>query len=1013
MIAKNDAYTVAWICALPVEVTAAKVMLDEIHTPPHPERPGSDQNAYTLGRLGNHHVVIACLPFGVYGTTSATAILSRMQATFPRLSFALMVGIGGGVPGNSQGADVRLGDVVIGTPTATSPGVVQYDYGKAIDGRLLRTGVLNKPPGYLLTAVSQIESDSLRGKRPVAALISSVLEEYPQMKARFSRPDTDWLFDSTYQHRQSTDDDSDGTCRACHPGERVARLPRTSDEPLVHHGVIASGNQVIKDAGKRDSLAHELGILCFEMEAAGLMDQIPSLVIRGICDYCDSHKNKQWHGYAALAASTYAKVLLSEVPALQQQNKGLNAPVQPLWMVPFARNPRFAGREEEMAILEEFISSRAEPRKFSITGLGGVGKTQIALELAYRLRDKDANWSVFWIPCTSRSNIDHAFLRIAGLVGIGDINHPSEATNRVQDYYSRSTAGKWLMIFDNADDTDMWIKTEREPGPTLKSLLPRSEQGYIVFTTRSHKLAVKLTSTNVMRVQQLNQDSAVEVLRRSLIQKRFTYETSITLLEHLTFLPLAIAQAAAYINENGMELSDYTSLLQQRESESLELLCEDFEDEGRYDDVPNPVGATWLVSFQQIQKQNQLAAEYLSLMASVSPTDIPPCLLPEAGSQKLHHDAIGLLKAYSFITQDTENKFLSLHQLVHLSARSWLRSQGKFYSFAGMATRQLNKAFDQTPRTDQTLWRELLPHLLAVVEEEETEMEKRVGEEYLTLLDNIGICLYNNKLYERAERIVSRVVELRGTRHGVANPDTLTSMDTLAGLWLNQERWSAAEQLASTVLEKRKHLLGHENRDTLRSMNTLSVIYLGQKRYAEAESLCKEVLDIRTRNLEPEHPDVLRNMSNLASIYHEQKRWDEAEKIGRDVIKLRERVLGPKHPSTLTSGLILVHVYADQQRWEEAENLQRQVLSSQTEVLGLAHPSTLGSMSRLARICWNRRKFRNAVGLMADCAGLMEKHFGSDHKRAIFARKTLDKWQMQVAEIDEEERQLLEEMLRD
>ncbi|KAL2826734.1 hypothetical protein BJY01DRAFT_255918 [Aspergillus pseudoustus] len=487
-------------------------------------------------------------------------------------------------------------------------------------------------------------------------------------------------------------------------------------------------------------------------------------------------ENNQWQGYGALVASAYATVLLSEVPALHQGNEGLNIPTQSLWMVPFARNPRFSGREEEMAILGESISPTAELRKFAITGLGGV---------------------------------------------------------------------------------------------------------------------------------------AIDVLRSSLIQKNFSYESSITLLEHLTFLPLAIAQATEYINENGIELSGYTSLLQQRESESLELLCEVFGDEGRYDDVLNPVGATWLVSFQQIQKQNQLAAEYLSLMACVSLTDIPPCLLPEAKSKKTHHDAIELLKPYSSITQDIENNLLSLHQLVHLSARSWLRSQGKFYSFVGLARKQLNKAFDQIPRTDQTLWRELLPHLLAVVGEQEIEMEKDTGEEYLRLLDNIGICLYNNKLDERAERIVSTAVDLRQTRHGVSNPDTLASMDTLAGLWLNQKRWSVAEQLAYTVLEERKRLLGMKNRDTLRSMNTLSVIHLGQKRYAEAEVLCKMILDIQARNLELEHRDVLRNMSNLASIYYQQKRWDEAAQIGLEAIKLRERVMGPKHPSTLTSMANLVHVYAD------------------------------------------------------------------------------------------------------
>jgi nucleoside phosphorylase len=244
-----------------------------------------------------------------------------------------MVVIGGGVPNNNLGVDLRLGDVVVSTPSKTSSGVIQYDYGKAVDGHLLPTGVLNKPPSFLLTAVSKLESDALLGTRPVAALISKVLEDHPDMNDQFSRPDEDWQFNCKYRHRRSSDGSSKSDsrvrdCSACDPGERVAGLPRISDVPSIHHGIIASGNQVIKDAEKRDSLARELGVLCFEMEAAGLMDQLPSLVIRGISDYCDSYKNDHWQGYAALVASAYSKVLLAEVPALSHGMRASGTPLE-------------------------------------------------------------------------------------------------------------------------------------------------------------------------------------------------------------------------------------------------------------------------------------------------------------------------------------------------------------------------------------------------------------------------------------------------------------------------------------------------------------------------------------------------------------------------------------------------------------------------------------------------------------------------------------------------------------
>ncbi|KAB8228901.1 uncharacterized protein BDW43DRAFT_315402 [Aspergillus alliaceus] len=288
-------------------MAAAKIMLDEIH--PSLRQPKSDHNVYTLGSISSHNVVVACLPAGVYGTTSAAIVLAHMLPTFPSLQFALMVGIGGGVP--SKKADIRLGDVVVSMPTPTSGGVIQYDYGKTLhDGHFQRTGSLNKPPQVLLAAVSQIRSDNMIKKLSIGVIISDVLQIYENCQ-QFSHPDQDWLFNSTYDHQSRRP-----SCSTCDQTQLVHRAPRETNEPHIHYGLIASGNQVMKDAKRRDLIAQDIDILCFEMEAAGLMDQLPCLVIRGICDYCDSHKHKQWQGYAALTAAAYAKLLLSAVPII-------------------------------------------------------------------------------------------------------------------------------------------------------------------------------------------------------------------------------------------------------------------------------------------------------------------------------------------------------------------------------------------------------------------------------------------------------------------------------------------------------------------------------------------------------------------------------------------------------------------------------------------------------------------------------------------------------------------------
>ena len=307
----HDDYTVGWICALPLEMAAAKAMLDDVHA----DLPAlqNDHNTYILGRISAHNVVVTCLPAGVYGTTSAAAVATQMLSSFKLIRFGLMVGIGGGVP--SREADIRLGDIVVSMPTANYGGVVQYDYGTTgQDGDFKRTGALNRPPQVLLTAVSKLQANHMVEASRIPAFLSQMAAKYPTTMSEFTHrgQQQDLLFEAEYNHLWP-----ESPCDRCDASRLVARSTRVGNNPLVHYGLIASGNQVMKDSGTRDRLARELGILCFEMEAAGLINNFPCLVIRGISDYADSHKNKQWQEYAAATAAAYAKELLSVIPTYQ------------------------------------------------------------------------------------------------------------------------------------------------------------------------------------------------------------------------------------------------------------------------------------------------------------------------------------------------------------------------------------------------------------------------------------------------------------------------------------------------------------------------------------------------------------------------------------------------------------------------------------------------------------------------------------------------------------------------
>ena len=307
LLKKSD-YTVGWICAIAIELEAVRAVLDEKHC--QQNNSDGDTNTYTLGRIGKHNVVITCIPEGRYGTAQAGIVATHMCSTFKRLRFGLMVGIGGGAP--SEGNDVRLGDVVVSQPTGVSGGVVQYDFGKAMEnGVFVPTGFLNAPPSILLGAVASIKG---RNQMKLGKRISDTAQEIEEMNARFQYPgqDTDILFRAEYNHIAGEGRQRD-TCGSCDISKLVSRSQRQYDHPYIHYGIIASGNQVMKDGIKRDRISQQTGALCFEMEAAGLMNDFPCLVIRGICDYSDGHKNKRWQSYAALVAAIYAKDLLFQI----------------------------------------------------------------------------------------------------------------------------------------------------------------------------------------------------------------------------------------------------------------------------------------------------------------------------------------------------------------------------------------------------------------------------------------------------------------------------------------------------------------------------------------------------------------------------------------------------------------------------------------------------------------------------------------------------------------------------
>ncbi|KAL6690982.1 hypothetical protein J3F84DRAFT_404018 [Trichoderma pleuroticola] len=291
-------YTVGWICAVHTEYVAAQAFLDERHEE-HEGISTHDRNDYTLGRIGRHNVAIAVLPYGEIGLASAAGVARDMLHTFPNIRIGLMVGIGSGAP--SPKHDIRLGDVVVGVSSNGSGSVFQYDYGETLQGQdrgFRNMASLNKSPQVLLSAVNGLMAQYEYEGNQLAKAVSSVLDRKPRLRRKYGRPEatSDRLYKSHFVHPLGH---SEGCATVC--GDNLLNLinrpERTDDDedPAIHYGLIASANRLMEDALVRDRLIAEKDVLCFEMEAAGLMNHFPCL------------------GYAAMTATAYAKALLCRI----------------------------------------------------------------------------------------------------------------------------------------------------------------------------------------------------------------------------------------------------------------------------------------------------------------------------------------------------------------------------------------------------------------------------------------------------------------------------------------------------------------------------------------------------------------------------------------------------------------------------------------------------------------------------------------------------------------------------
>ncbi|KAJ5320611.1 hypothetical protein PENANT_c033G05358 [Penicillium antarcticum] len=740
---------------------------------------------------------------------------------------------------------------------------------------------------------------------------------------------------------------------------------------------------------------------------------------------------------------------------------------EPLSTVPFPHDPDFVSRDELLDQIHE--KSSIPGARIVLFGLGGVGKSRLAIEYCHQVWQQSPDTWIFWVHASNAARCEESLRNLADRAKVpGRQDRNANIFQLFGNWLQDGEIGEWILVLDNVDDDELLCKplaTRIEAQadaqyytstrPPLRYLL-ESSNGSIIMTSRNKAVALEIAGDkkNLIDVQPMNTAEA-SVLMQKKLDSSTEEEDLVLLVEELEFMPLAIVQAASYITHRSprCSASEYLEKLRQSDHQASKLLYHEGKHMHRDWQAKNSILLTWQISFDHIRRIRRSAADLLSLMSFFDWQGIQENLLrvqdaerdreplgsPEGvidRSSEEHADSssdcdldddfesdIATLRDYSFIATGEDNMVFTMHRLVQLTVRTWLKSHGQEEQWKELFISSLCGEFPTGEYENWDRCRSLFPHIRSAVlhrpksqdslrnwaallyrgawyaqecgnistSKEMAEMSRKqrlkIGgaedEDTLNSTAMLAVAYRLEGRWHEAEQLEVQVIETRKTKLGADHPSTLTSIANLAFTLWNQGRWEEAEQLEMQVIETRKTKLGADHPDTLTSIGNLASTLWNQGRWEEAEQLFVQVIETRKTKLGADHPNTLTSMANLALTLWNQGRWEEAEQLEVHVMETRKTKLGVDHPDTLTSIGNLAFTLWNQGRWEEAEQLFMHVIETSKTKLGAEHPSTLTSMANLAFTLWNQGRWEEAEQLFMHVIETRKTKLGVEHPSTL------------------------------
>ncbi|WP_169614189.1 FxSxx-COOH system tetratricopeptide repeat protein [Nodosilinea sp. P-1105] len=641
--------------------------------------------------------------------------------------------------------------------------------------------------------------------------------------------------------------------------------------------------------------------------------------------------------------------------------------------LPFPPNPFFTGRKDQLQAIHAALTSRG---RAALSGLGGIGKTQTAVEYAYRHQAEYDH--VFWVRAEQETELITGYVALAKALQIPGLQQEDQQAIVTLMKQWLATHDGWLLVFDNADDLRQ-----------LRPYLPTTN-GHILLTTRAQALG-DLAEKKVEVTSMATDEGALLLLRRAKViaddaDLAAASETDQALAHALNTeidgLPLALDQAGAYIEEQVLSLDEYLELFR---TEKAELLQE----RGQLDPDHPSVTVTFTLAFEKVAAASATAAALVQACAFLAPDDIPEEIFSEGAEafgeplNALAESKLALTKAiakaarFSLISRNPQAKTLTIHRLVQEVLRAAM-DDNRQQQWAEQVVEAVTAVFpDPVEFKNWVRCDRLITQTQAATQ---LIADYRLASETAALLLNRTGYYYDNQgCYTDAELFYQQALTMYKRLLGNEHPYVATSLNNLAGLYDNQGRYTKAEPLYQQALAMTKRLLGDEHSYVATSLNNLAGLYKNQGRYTEAEPLYQQALAMYKRLLGDEHPYVAQSLNNLAGLYKNQGRYTEAEPLYQQALAMTKRLLGDEHPYVATSLNNLAGLYASQGRYSEAEPLYQQALAMSQRLLDDEHPDVAQSLNNLAGLYANQGRYSEAEPLYQQALAMRRRLLGDEH----------------------------------